>query len=210
MAAGLTGVGGFGALYTLWCSGTWRQDLPGLFDYRSATWGDGLLLPASAAALVYAIDRLKPAANERRWSIAAALIGAASGGGTQVAWLADPAPRANWTFPGPHKFNYAGWYHAAYLTIASAGFAGLWALLVKRLASTSSEDHLRLLGFRMLSLALLHQGLFLVLIVIDNRPSKHTNATRTSTMVLIAAIIGLMAFIVWNLREPATTGEDPP
>ncbi|MCA1694139.1 MAG: hypothetical protein LC749_05090, partial [Actinobacteria bacterium] len=39
---------GFGVLLTFWITGSYAPRLPGLFAYRSATVGDGLLLPLSA------------------------------------------------------------------------------------------------------------------------------------------------------------------
>ncbi len=49
---------GFGALMLWWFSGSYPSGVPGLFDYRSATWGDGLFLPVFVAALVWTNRKL--------------------------------------------------------------------------------------------------------------------------------------------------------
>jgi hypothetical protein len=122
----------------LWIAGDWKRDVPGLFDYRSATVGDGLLLPALAACLVAGIRALpaSPAATRprrlRASIVGATLAGAALGAGTQALWLLDASPRLNWTLPRPHAFSVAGWYHAAFITLACGTFAGLAMAWVRR------------------------------------------------------------------------------
>ena len=43
---------GFGTLNLFWHFGTYPDGLPGLYDYRAATWGDGLFLSLGAGAFV--------------------------------------------------------------------------------------------------------------------------------------------------------------
>jgi len=100
---------GFGGLLTLWLVGDWRNDVPGLFDYRSATIGDGFLLPVVVGLLVAALRTplLVRADHERRWGTVAAVAGLMAGAATQAAWLLDDDPAPNWTFPEAHRFNVA-------------------------------------------------------------------------------------------------------
>ncbi len=139
----LTSIGtfgtGFGALYLLWRSGRW-PGTPGLFDYASATWGDGLLLPLSAGALVYAATVLPATDVDRQRFVAAGAAAGALGLATQVVSLVDPQPRTDWTLPGPHRFNAAGWYHAAYLVGTSGLFGGLSAVVLGRLSAARGRS----------------------------------------------------------------------
>ena len=62
---------GFGALTAFNVSTPRAAGLPGLFDYMSATWGDGLALPVMTGALVWAASCL-PRARCERWAVSAA------------------------------------------------------------------------------------------------------------------------------------------
>lgn len=116
---------GFGAMNLFWWLGHWRTDVPGLWDYRSATIGDGLLLPIAAGILVGAGDQLHRAKREILAVAAAGLLGALAGGWVQWASWHDPHPEINWTSPAAHTLNAAGWYHAGLLVTVSGLFAGL-------------------------------------------------------------------------------------
>ncbi len=121
-------VSGFTAMNLFSKFGDLRSDVPGLWSYRSATIGDGLLLPVAAALLVECGDRLQAAPAERWKTATAGAIGALCGSLLIVSWLRDPSPTINWTSPAPHQFNSAGWWHAIFLIAAS----GLFAVLIFR------------------------------------------------------------------------------
>src|SRR5262249_6636403 len=129
IGAGLVGTAGFGALAAFYAVAPYHTALPGLYQFLSATWGDGLALPVMTAALVYATSRLPVAPKEGLISIGACVAGAALGAATQVQWLSDDAPRLNWTLPRPHHFTAAGTYHAFFLTGMCGLAAALWALM---------------------------------------------------------------------------------
>lgn len=116
-----------------WLAASHKPHLPGLWDFRSATVGDGLLLPLLLGELAWAAARLGGAGVKQwRWVVGAAVGAAAAGVATQFVWLADPHPRLNWTLPRPGVFNWAGLYHAAFLVLACAALAGsLVAVLVR-------------------------------------------------------------------------------
>jgi hypothetical protein len=178
---------GFGALLGFHLFMPREEGLPGLFDFASATWGDGLALPVMAAALAYGITRLPPAHRERALSGAAGLLGGLVGAATQVQWLLDQAPRVNWTFPRPHHFNAAGWYHAGFLTLMSAVSAFLWMLALVRLVSCSREAT----GDRRpaavgVVVGFLAAATFAVLLAVDAAPDPRT-ASSTATAVAAAA-----------------------
>ncbi|SDP26677.1 hypothetical protein [Lentzea jiangxiensis] len=110
---------GFGVLVAASLLGLGDPTLPSLTSFRSATVGDGLLLPM----LAYASVRAATPIRHRGRVVLAGVAGCAVGAATQVWWLADPAPRLNWTFPAPGTFNAVGWYHALFLTVACGFFA---------------------------------------------------------------------------------------
>lgn len=126
-------VTGFGVLLALWTLGARPDGRPGLFPFKSATWGDGLALPLMTGFLVYATRALPPARGDRRFAVAAAVFGGALGLLSQVLWLADPDPRPNWTLPRPHRFTAAGWYHAVFVVAVCALTAALLGLVLNRL-----------------------------------------------------------------------------
>jgi hypothetical protein len=206
--AGLVSASGFGVLLALWTFEKWAARLPGLFDYRSATIGDGLLLPVLVGCLVAGVARLPRAENENetRWIVTAAALGAIVGAATQAVWLGDDEPRANWTFPRPHHFNHVGWYHAAFLTLASSVLAGLtvaWALRMWR-AGSSDDPERRAIAAQIARSPWLGVGVGAAatlgaLIVLDNDPAAGTQAARASTLALAGGALLALAVVGWAL-----------
>ena len=161
--AGLTWLLGFGAMNLFWFTGNHPSGLPGLYFYRSATWGDGLLLPL----LIWALARQSVATDgwRRRVAAASTVAGAAAGALTQVQWLASGTTRLNWTIPTLHHFNAAGWWHAAFLVVFSGVIAGLVARMSISAADWSLTERDRSLAL----LAILVAGpAFAVLLAVDN------------------------------------------
>ena len=99
---GLVCLSGFGTLNALSALGNYDARLPGLYDYWSATVGDGLLLPLAVASLVEVLARTEPVGGEPGWGVLGAAIGGLAGTTTQMAWLADDSPALNWTLPDTH------------------------------------------------------------------------------------------------------------
>ncbi|MFG2800430.1 hypothetical protein [Streptomyces pseudovenezuelae] len=187
---------GFCTLLIFSVATTPAADLPGLFHYVSATWGDGLALPTMTGALVYGIARLPRASKERAASGTAALLGIALGAATQVQWLRDDAPHLNWTLPRPHHFNAAGLYHAVFLTLMSGLTAALWVLLLLRIARAGRVD--RKAPLLAVGTALAAALAFTVLLAIDSLPSRSTGA---STATVTAAALGgalLLGLLAWT------------
>jgi hypothetical protein len=109
---------GHGALWFFWSYGSYPADLHGLFVFRSATWGDGLLLPLLALCLRVLTGRLRatapqPPAHRLRAVAVAAALGAVLGSSVILTWYLDDHPGLNWTNPRPHYFDAAGKWHAA-------------------------------------------------------------------------------------------------
>jgi hypothetical protein len=201
---------GFGALLVFYTLTPHAASLPGLFNYKSATWGDSLALPTMIGALVFATLHLPRVRRERLYAGVAAFGGLLLGAGTQVQWLRDDHPRLNWTLPRPHHFNAAGVYHGLFLTAMCGVTAALWSVFLLRLANAprNYEGHHETLGG--LWLALSAGGVFVILLAIDSLPARSTGA---GTATLLAAGIGVVAVsgftvstIVWLLtsrrREP--------
>jgi hypothetical protein len=180
--------------------GGYDKNLPGLYSYLSATWGDGLLLPIAAASLVYSIDGLRPAPHETSIGSIVALIGAGGGAATQVAWLHDRSPRLNWTLPHAQHFNGAGWYHAVFLCSAAAAFAALWVTVARRLTSDDIVTRRTLIAT---SLAGACSVAFAALVQVDNVKAAHSSAATATLLALTgaASVFGLGAATVAVVRR---------
>ncbi|MGV9977011.1 hypothetical protein ACWDUH_04970 [Micromonospora wenchangensis] len=191
-AAATAGVGvlltGFGALNAFEAAAQPVHGLPGLYDFASATWGDGIALPVMTAALVYALAVLPPGRYDRAAAGLGAVVGAALGAATQVLWLRDDTPALNWTLPTPHRFTGAGWYHAVFLTVMCALTATLWSLLLARLATTGTECRRAAGGPVMV--AVVAGAAFIALLAVDSHgTTTSAHATRYAAAAGTALLI---------------------
>lgn len=201
-AAVAVAIAGFGGLYALWTTRSWPSDLPGLFDYASATFGDGVLLPLGVGILVGITrsPRLLAAPNELRWAIGVGFAGLAVGVLLQLAWLTDADPIENWTLPAAGRFNYAGVYHAVFLIGMSGVVAALTTVVARRLICTRKADPERVALLArspwngiLLGVAVAMAGL----IAIDTTPAGDTQAALATWTVLAAA--GAMGLLVLGI-----------
>jgi hypothetical protein len=193
---------GFGALCVFWLLGDWREDVPGLLDYRSATVGDGLLLP-TITVILYAVVRspslIRPA-REAASGTGAALVGVAAGALTQALWLADDSPVKNWSFPRAHNFNVAGWYHAVFLTAVSGLMCGLAVMAARRVRATRRVQPANTEGLAASPWVglLFGAGIAMTgLIAIDNERAGHTAAGVATTAALSASTVAGLALLLW-------------
>jgi hypothetical protein len=188
VAAAVVWVCGFGGLLVFFLALPRVDALPGLFDFASATWGDGLALPIMAGSLVYAIARLSVVRREHVVASVMGSLGVLLGAGTQVQWLLDDAPQGNWTFPRAHHFNAAGWYHAGFLTVMSAVTAVLWTLPLLRLARRPvGGSGARASAAVAVGVAFVAAASFAVLLGIDAAPKQ---ATASSVATAVATTAG--------------------
>ena len=193
---------GFGALLVFYALTPHAAILPGLFNYKSATWGDGLALPAMMGGLVFATLQLRRVRRERLYASLAAFGGALLGAGTQVEWLRDDHPRMNWTLPRPHHFNAAGIYHGFFLTAMCGLTAASWSILLFRLANSPHPYKGHREAFGGLWLALFAGGAFIILLAVDSLPARSTGAgtaTLLTAGIGVAAVLGLTVFTVVRL-----------
>src|SRR4051794_7948304 len=86
---------GFLVMATLWWTGSWDANLSGFGNYRSATFGDAILLPFLAAVLLAAGDRLPHAQREAAVVAIASLAGGLLGSCVVGGWLWDSTPQLN-------------------------------------------------------------------------------------------------------------------
>jgi hypothetical protein len=196
--AGAVLAAGFVTLMVFYLAAPHARALPGLFQFLSATWGDGLALPVMTGALVFAVGRLPAGPHELPVSIGAALLGASLGIATQVQWLRDSSPRLNWTLPRPHHFNVAGVYHAVFLTAMCALAAALWTAALLRFAQAPGRLAARRDAIAAVLLAALAGILFVTLLVADSIPDRSRASTATVTVAgvgvgLVLVVTALMA-----------------
>lgn len=132
---------GFGALSIFASLGLGDPRLPGLYSFRAATVGDGILLPLLAYALVRSAG---PDGAATRFQVvfsrAGGIIGALLGLAVQIQALIDPSARLDWTFPAPHSYNFPGWYHAVFLVSASGFYGRELALVLARLREEARQS----------------------------------------------------------------------
>jgi len=198
-------VAGFGALLGFWLGGSHPPELPGLFEYPSATWGDGLLLPLLAFCLCRLIAGL-PEAGGRRPTLLAGVVGAVAGGLVIVTWVTDPAPSLNWTMPEPHRLNLPGVWHAGFLVLASGLFAALWVELLRRLRHASRVQAGVALQSAAAAGAVAGTTGYAWLATADSGRFAGTAAGRGSLLALGLAALVLLACLAWAGRGALRTG----
>ena len=199
---------GYVALLLFWKLGANPAGVPGLFHYRDATWGDGLLLPLLATFLVILIRRLDPTA--RQWPTwIAGVVGAAAGGSLIFTWWSDPHPSPNWTLTAPHDFTAPGKWHAAFLIAASAFFAAAWVELFRRIRASEAGEAAEILASPVTAGAVACTAAYAWLAASDSARAAQTASGRGSLLALAASAVALIACLTWaargNLAQVART-----
>ena len=196
-AALLVLASGFGALLAFWLGGPHPAALPGLFDFTSATWGDGLLLPVMTGLLGYAVRTLPAAPGDLRLALAGAPIGGMLGVGSQAWWLIAARPRPNWTLPAPHTFTAAGWYHAAFVATVCTSIAALLGVLLNRSTAARRWPPAATLGIA--------TGVaFIALLVVDARAGTSPDTGRAGVAgTLLGLAVTAVAAVVLIRRRAA-------
>jgi hypothetical protein len=188
----VTVVLGVGVL-AMWSLATPSVDgLPRLTDFYSATWGDGLFLPLAVGSLLLLVARLGTIG--RRAIVVLSAVGLLAGVASQAVWLADPAPRLNWTLPAPHQFTAAGWYHAAFLVVASMVFVTLVGTVVIQLRGRPDKAAADSVAFTVFLLA---AGGFAALVVRDGAAGPWHLAQLATWVLVVCALLGLVLG-VWS------------
>ncbi len=186
-----------------WFLGTHDDSLRGLYDYRSATVGDGLALPLVAFGLAGACAQVKSS----KWSFRIAILGATLAAATQAVWLADPNPELNWTLPEAHRLNAAGWYHAAFMVCGGFAFGWLIGSVLPSLRETRVRHSLRW----WLSLSGVGALLFIYTLVLDNADILSNPSSRAS--LVLASLAGAIALgtlvALWVPQKLTTSGSNP-
>ncbi|MEU2900366.1 hypothetical protein ACWC4E_29190 [Streptomyces sp. NPDC001273] len=122
--AAVVGVAGFGVQAVMWCAGNWPTHLTGWPDYRAATVGDLLMVPALTGTLLVSLLSLPRPCQASSLPAALGLTGLLLGVATQAGWVLDDSPQLNWAMERPHHFTFPGWYHAGFL-VAAATLTGV-------------------------------------------------------------------------------------
>ncbi|MFF3330514.1 hypothetical protein ACFYWX_13295 [Streptomyces sp. NPDC002888] len=188
-----------------------------LWSYWSGTVGD-LLLPVvvyglTRACQVLAVtpepaDTVDAGPRDRRRGrscLVAAGVGAAIGAVSQAAWLADPDPQLNWLLIAPHLFSPAGYYHAGFLVLTSAGVAGTgWEALRRAGRARGTARLRRVLSGHGCSVVLASAGLFVLTVVKDSAPLTDTVSARATVAAVSLAPVALLGVAVWRLGRDAT------
>ncbi len=202
---------GFGMLCVFWFTGTHDPSLTGLFDYRSATVGDGLLLPVLTGVLAAAATSLsgRSADSRRRPLAALAGLGGALAGMLVIwRWHEDPNPHLNWTWPAPHDFNCAGWAHAVFLCLAAAVVSALLVYVLVSLRARRAEgDRPQFAAPALVTWAAVGM---VGLILLDNQEASGTDAALATALATVAAALAAACLALWaggrRMLPPVTVG----
>jgi hypothetical protein len=206
LAAFATFIAGFGAMSLLYFAGSWPAGLRGLYSFKSATYGDALLIPLMVGILVRTYLLLQNSDDDRVFLLYWAIPGVAIGIFTQWLWLRNPHPALNWTLPAPHTFNIAGWYHAAFLTLISGLLSSLTiGILVglRRLRRRNASDYRRIATSPWVVVVAASAAEFLVLLNADNTGSNSSSSGPGTFAVACAAVFLVVLVAALILGRPA-------
>lgn len=139
IAAALVFLLGFGVMNLFWFTGTWNPELYGLYFFKSATFGDAVILPLIIYYSLHIVHLHKFTFKQALAVILAGFIGLSVGIFSQYQWITSETTVLNWTIPEPHIFNAAGWYHAVFLCAMVAIFAALSIAVL--ICAVTSKKH---------------------------------------------------------------------
>jgi hypothetical protein len=182
---------GFFALNLFYFLGFGRTRLPGLYTFRSATIGDGILLPLLAYSLLQSVDvgRLRKSWIEAGFAVGGGILGVVVGAGIEVYDLSSPTAPLDWTFPAPHRQNLAGWYHTLFLVLAAGFYGAALALALIQLRDQARSDSAGAIG-RLRSagiLGALFPGLAFVCLLEEDDLTAYSHLF----IIVVATMIGL-------------------
>jgi len=195
---------GFITLSLMSATGQWDVGRS-MWHYRSATWGDAVVLPMIVAVLAAAVlDRRIPhTANDRAWAAAGASLFGVAGLLVQISWIAASDPVRNWTIPRAHHFSFPGWYHAAFLVTTSAFVGGMTFLAAHRIRAAPRSVRNTLSG-EWAAAALCGAAItFGVLLALDSADSVNTSAGQGSTTAAVASVLAMVVLTSWVLGPRA-------
>ena len=143
IASAITFLTGFCMLFFMYKIMNPSNDLPGLFYYKAATYGDAIGLTILIGSLVAFAKKNGDFITKKKYSIIMAIICGCIGIAIQASWIISDSTVLNWTIPKQHFFNIAGWWHAVF-------FVGIFAALgyyltcvrviTKKMSNYSFED----------------------------------------------------------------------
>ena len=169
--------------------------------YKSAVYGDAVVLPLWLFCLVSLgrstqVRGIAARLVIRTTTVVAVLIGAS----TQVYWILDPETALNWTIPARHHFNGAGFYHAAFLVVATATLT-YWLLRFLYALAHTKHTHLSTTLRDPTTMGAFFLGpAFIVLLALDE-----TAESSTKVLLVIAwalpSILYASAWAGWRSRH---------
>ncbi len=182
---------GFFALNVFYLLGFGRMRLPGLYTFRAATIGDGILLPLLAYSLLRSVDlgRLRKSWLQAAFAAGGGILGVVVGAGIEVYDLSSPTAPLDWTFPAPHRYDLAGWYHTLFLIVAAGFYGAALALALVQLREQARRDSAGAIG-RLRSVGVLG-ALFPGLAFICLFEEDDLTAYRHLFIIVVATMIGM-------------------
>lgn len=187
---------GFCVMNIFWLLINHIPDLPGLYDYKAATLGDGICLPLLTASLIYYIANNNPISKKQKKIsfIVGAIVGFLALA-WQAEWLINKNTSLNWTIPHQHYFNAAGWYHAAFFVlmffIIAMYLTQVW--FVRRNSKQSSIESGNVISYT----SIWFSGIgFVYLIALDDYSSKLSYELLLIIVFLITTLLASLYTII--------------
>ena len=192
---------GFLALNMFYFLGYGRTRLPGLYTFRAATIGDGILLPLLAYSLLQSVDlgRLRKSRLQAGFAAAGGILGVVVGAGIEVYDLSSPTAPLDWTFPAPHRYNFPGWYHTLFLVLAAGFYGATLALALVQLREQARRDSAGAIG-RLRSvgvLGALFPGLAFVCLLEEDDLTAYPHLFVIVVATMIGMGIVLAGLLIW-------------
>jgi len=196
---------GFVALSLLSATGRWDVGRS-MWQYRSATWGDALVLPTIVAVLAAAlVDRRIPRTpQDRSWAIVGATLFGAAGLLVQISWIRASDPIENWTIPRAHHFSFPGWYHAVFLVTTSAIVGGMTLVAAHRVRAAPAATRAALAREWAVAALCGAAIAFGVLLALDSADSVDTSAGQGSGTAAIASVLAMVVLSSWVFGSRAS------
>jgi len=190
----LTLLSGYIAMYLMWGLMKPSDDLPGLFYYKAAIYGDSIGLTFLVGSLVALIKNNKGIniTDGKKCRKVAGICGFI-GMVIQAEWLISDSTVLNWTIPQQHYFNLAGWYHSIFFICM---FITIGYLIAKVKLILRNKDSYTIREKLLIEVMIASVTLYMLCHISDNYPKIMSMGL--SYVIVSIIIIIYMSFLLMN------------
>lgn len=190
----LTLLSGYIAMYLMWGLMKPSDDLPGLFYYKAAIYGDSIGLTFLVGSLVALIKNNKGIniTDGKKCRKVAGICGFI-GMVIQAEWLISDSTVLDWTIPQQHYFNLAGWYHSIFFICM---FITIGYLIAKVKLILRNKDSYTIREKLLIEVMIASVTLYMLCHISDNYPKIMSMGL--SYVIVSIIIIIYMSFLLMN------------